>query len=118
MLKAANQRIKYCYEQALLAEERAAQEQDDSERRRFWLDNQARWLALVASIEYEARLLDFLKELRRYIKSPFCSACGFTMRPKRLVASSNGLFEFQYECANCGVQKAVSELAAGASRLV
>ena len=68
MLKVANQRVKNCYEQALRAEERAAQERS-SVRKRFWLDNQARWIALGASIEYEARLSDFIKELRRYIKT-------------------------------------------------
>ena len=111
MLKPFNQNVRYCYERALHAEEHAAQEQNDPERQRFWLDNQARWLALVASIEYEARLLDFLKELRHYTKSPLCSVCDFPMRSKRLVASGNGLFEFQYECANCEAKETVSEIA-------
>jgi hypothetical protein len=110
VLKAANQRIKYCYEQALHAEEHAANEQDDPERQRFWLDNQARWLALAVSIDYEARLSDSIKELRRYIKSPLCAACDFPMRPKRVVPSGNGLFEFQYECGNCGAKETVLEM--------
>jgi len=110
MLKAEHQRIKYCYEQALLAEERATQTRNPLDRQ-FWLDSEARWLALAASYEYQARLSDFIKEVRGFIKSPFCSTCDLPMRPKRLVHSGNGLFEFQYECANCETKETVSEIA-------
>ena len=110
MLKAANQNVKYCYARALQAEKRAAQTRNPLDRQ-FWLDSEARWLALAASYEYQARLLDFIKEVRGFIKSPFCSACDLPMRPKRLVHSGNGLYEFQYECANCEAQETVSEIA-------
>ena len=110
MLKAANQNVKDCYEQALQAEERAAQIRNSLDRQ-FWLDSEARWLALAASYEYQARLSDFIKEVRGFIKSPLCSACDLPMRPKRLVHSGNGLFEFQYECANCEAKETVSEIA-------
>jgi hypothetical protein len=109
VLKAANQNVKYCYEQALQAEERAAQTRNPLDRQ-FWLDNEARWLALAASYEYQARLSDFIKEVRGFIKGPLCSACDLPMRPKRLVRSGNRLFEFQYECANCEAKETVSEL--------
>jgi len=105
VLKAPNQKVKYCYEQALHAEERAGQEQKDPERHRFWLDSQARWFALAASIEYEARLSDFLKEMRRYIKSPLCPTCDVPMRPKRIAQASDALFQFRYECAKCEAKK-------------
>jgi hypothetical protein len=55
VLKAANQNVKDCYEQALQAEERAAQIRNSLDRQ-FWLDSEARWLALAASYEYQARL--------------------------------------------------------------
>jgi hypothetical protein len=74
VLKAANQNVKDCYEQALQAEERAAQIRNSLDRQ-FWLDSEARWLALAASYEYQARLSDFIKEVRGFIKSPLCSAC-------------------------------------------
>jgi hypothetical protein len=73
VLKAANQNVKDCYEQALQAEERAAQIRNSLDRQ-FWLDSEARWLALAASYEYQARLSDFIKEVRGFIKSPLCSA--------------------------------------------
>jgi len=110
VLKTANQNVKHCYELAMQAEERATQTSNPVDRQ-FWLDDEARWLALAASYEYQARLSDFIKEVRGFIKSPFCSACDLPMRPKRLVHSGNGLFEFQYECANCGGTETVSEIA-------
>jgi hypothetical protein len=36
---------------------------------------------------------------------------NFGWIPKRLVHSGNGLFEFQYECANCEAKETVSEIA-------
>jgi hypothetical protein len=110
VLKAANQNVKLCFERALQAEERATQTRNPLDRQ-FWLDSEARWLALAASYEYQARLSDFIKEVRGFIKSPFCSTCDLPMRPKRLVHSGNGLFEFQYECANCETKETVSEIA-------
>jgi hypothetical protein len=41
VLKAANQNVKDCYEQALQAEERAAQIRNSLDRQ-FWLDSEAR----------------------------------------------------------------------------
>jgi hypothetical protein len=107
VLKAVSENVKYCYEQALRAETRAAQEQNDPMRQRFWLDSEARWLALAASYQYQARLSVFIKEMRGFIKSPLCSACDLPMRPKRIVQSGNGLFEIQYECANCEAMRTV-----------
>ncbi len=68
----------------------------------------SRWLHLTS---IKRGFSDFIKEVRGFIKSPLCSACDLPMRPKRLVHSGNGLFEFQYECANCEAKETVSEIA-------
>jgi len=104
MLEDANQNVKYCYEQALQAEGCAAQTGNPLDRQ-FWLDDEARWLALAATYEYQAQLADFIKELRGLVKGQLCPACDMPIRPKRIVQSGNRLFEFQYECANCGTKK-------------
>lgn|SRR5262249_41036133 len=109
VLKAANQNVKYCYERALQAEERAARARN-SEERRFYLDCEARWLTLAASYDYQECLTAFLRELRGFVKSPLCSACGLPMRPKRLIQCGKGLYEFQFECVPCEVTKTVSEI--------
>jgi hypothetical protein len=58
--------------------------------RRFWLDSEARWLALAASYEYQARFSDFIKELRGFINetrqtSPLMSA----LAPKADMCGAN-----------------------------
>jgi|SRR5262245_4943099 len=109
MLQAANQDIRHCYERALEAEQRAANARN-SEERRFYLDNEKRWLALAVSYEYQERLTAFLQELRGHVNAPLCPACGLPMRPKRLVQTAQRLFEFQFRCPSCGTTRTVSDL--------
>jgi len=100
MLTAAKQNVKYCYEQALEAEERAADERNPNTRR-FYLDSAKRWFGLAASLEYQERLEAFLKEFRTSIKRPLCPECSLLMRPNRLVQTGEGLFEIQFKCTSC-----------------
>ena len=109
VLKASSQNVKYCNERALEAEERADASRNPEERR-FYYDCEKRWLALAASYEYQERLSAFLQELRGFLKTPLCFACGLPMRPKRLVQTSQGLFEFQFKCANCETSRTALEL--------
>jgi len=60
--------VQQCYEKARQAEHRAAQERDNPDRERFWLDANKQWLALAASSEYQARLSKFINELRSLLK--------------------------------------------------
>jgi hypothetical protein len=109
MLQATNQNVKYCYEQALVAEERAANARTSGDRT-FFLDNAKKWFGLAASYEYQERLEAFLKEFRSSIKRPLCPTCNLPIRPNRLVQTSEGLFEFQFKCASCQTTRAASQL--------
>jgi len=109
VLKASSQNVKYCYERALEAEARADASRNPEERI-FYYNCEKRWLALAASYEYQERLAAFLQELRGFVKAPICSACGLPMRPKRLAQTGQGLFEFQFKCANCETSRTASGL--------
>ena len=109
MLKVANKNVKYCYEKALEASERASEAGTLTERE-FYLDAEKRWLALGASFEYQERLTNFINELRNLPKTPFCRACSAYMRPKIMRCSQDGLAECDYECTRCGAKKTVIEL--------
>jgi len=109
VLKAANQNVKYCYEQALKASERASTAGMPAEQE-FHLGDEKRWLTLAASFEYQERLIDFINELGALLKTPFCRVCSRSMRPKGMRGRQNGLAECDFECIRCGVKKTVIEL--------
>jgi hypothetical protein len=109
VLKVVNKNARYCYEKALEAANRASRARSQSERE-FYQHDEARWIRLGASYEYQERLADFINELRNLAKTPFCRACGWNMWPKLMRCGQDGLAELDYECTRCGAKDTVIEL--------
>ena len=109
MLKAANKNVRYCYEKALVASDRASKAGTPTERE-FYLNAEKRWLSLGVSYEYQERLTDFINALRTLPRTPFCRTCNVPMRPEGMRCRQNGLAECDFGCTRCGAKKTVIEL--------
>jgi hypothetical protein len=103
VLKVANAKADYCYEEALEAQQRASSALNPVERE-FYLDTQAQWLRLGASFEHTERLKAFLAYLRSLPRKPFCPVCDLCMDAQGLTCRPDGLIECHFACA-CGTTR-------------
>src|SRR5262245_22695164 len=109
MLKPTSQNAKFCYDQALEAEQRAENAQNWVDRN-FWQTRQRHWLAMAASYDYTERIAAFVANLRQRHRQPVCAACHVPMRIRQLRCRDARATEYQYECPACEIKQTIVEI--------
>ena len=120
MLYSLSKQISHCYFRAAECRERAARCVSPTDRQ-FYTEREQSWLTLARSYEFQERLNQMVKELRRnewrddlppeqslWTAAPQCPTCGVQMlfqarRPvKRMFVQANLSFERAlFVCTNC-----------------